>query len=206
MRTSTNIRSTVFIALFAALFIVMSAIQIKVGAYVPITLQTLAVTLAGAILGPRKSFISLIIVIALTATGLPLLSGRGGLETLTGHTGGFIFAFPFCALLVGFATQAIFRSKAIMGNRIVALVALFIAFELFGSFLTYVPGVPWLMHVTGLDFGKAMTAGCYPYLPGDAIKSFVAAIIVLSLKPYILKIQSSMLRSQDHNQPIHTSI
>jgi Uncharacterized conserved protein len=204
MRTSSSIRSTVFIALFAALFIVMSTIQIKVGSYVPITLQTLAVTLAGAILGPRKSFISLVIVIALTATGLPLLSGRGGLETLTGHTGGFIFAFPFSALLIGFATQALFRSKALMRNRIVAFIALFIVFELFGSFFTYVPGVPWLMHVTGLGFGKAMTAGCYPYLPGDAIKSFVAAIIVLSLKPYILRIQSSIHSAQNGSQ-LHTT-
>lgn len=204
MSTSSNIRSTVFIALFAALFIVMSTIQIKVGSYVPITLQTLAVTLAGAILGPRKSFLSLILVIALTATGLPLLGGRGGLETLTGHTGGFIFAFPFCAMLVGFATQALFRSEALMRNRIVAFIALFIVFELFGSFLTYVPGIPWLMHVTGLDFNKAMAAGCYPYLPGDAIKSFVAAIITLSLKPYILRLQSSMASKNDSN-PIHTT-
>lgn len=103
------------------LFIVMSAIQIKVGSYVPITLQTLAVTLAGAILGPRKSFISIMIVIALTATGLPLFSGKGGLETLTGATGGFIFAFPFCALLIGFATQALFRAEFIMRNRIFSL-------------------------------------------------------------------------------------
>lgn len=204
MRTSSSIRSTVFTALFAALFIVMSAIQIKVGSYVPITLQTLAVTLAGAILGPRKSFISIMIVIALTATGLPLFSGKGGLETLTGATGGFIFAFPFCALLIGFATQALFRAEFIMRNRIFSFIALFIVFELFGSFLSYVPGVPWLMHVTGLSFGKAMTAGCYPYLPGDAIKSFVAVIIVLSLKPYIQRIQSS-IQSTKGNKSIHTT-
>ncbi|CAM3150636.1 biotin transporter BioY [Paenibacillus lupini] len=204
MRTSSSIRSSVFIALFAALFIVMSAIQIKVGSYVPITLQTLAVTLAGAILGPRKSFISIVIVIALAATGLPLFGGKGGLETLTGHTGGFIFAFPFCALLIGFATQALFRTEFIMRNRIFSIIALFIVFELLGSFLTYVPGVPWLMHVTGLDFSKAMTAACYPYLPGDAIKSFVAVIIVLSLKPYIQRIQSS-IQSTKGNKSIHTT-
>lgn len=200
MRTYSNIRSIVFIALFAALFIVMSSLELKIGLPVPITLQTLAVTLAGIFLGPRNSLISIFVVIALTATGLPLFHGKGGLSFLVGSTGGFIFAFPFCAMLIGFSVNKILRSNYFKHNRIAMFIALFIVFELFGSFLTYVPGIPWLMHVTGFSYEKAMVSGCYPFLIGDVIKSFIAVILTLSLRPYILRIQSSIsMKAQKHS-------
>jgi len=192
MQSNNNVRSIVFIALFAALFIVMSAIQLKIGLPVPITLQTLAVVLAGVFLGPRNGFLSIAVVIVLAATGLPLYGGQGGFAALTGPTAGFIFIFPFCAMLIGFATRAILSNEMLQRNRIASSIALFIAFELFGSFLAYVAGVPWLGHVYNLSLPKALAAGCYPFLIGDAIKSFVAVIITLSLKPYILRIQSSI--------------
>lgn len=201
MNRNSSIRSIVFIALFAALFIVMSAIQIKIGLPVPITLQTLAVTLAGAFLGPRNGFLAMLAVIVLTATGLPLLNGQGGFAVLTGATGGFIFAFPFCAMLIGFAARAALRSSYLQNNRIASIIVLFVIFELFGSFLAYVPGIPWLMHVTDWSFEKAMVGGCYPFLAGDAIKSAIAVVLTLSLKPYILRIQSSMTGEQKRSAP-----
>ncbi|WP_042160634.1 biotin transporter BioY [Paenibacillus gorillae] len=192
MRSTSNVRNLVFIALFAALFIAMSSIELRLGLPVPITLQTLALTLAGAFLGPRNGFFAILIVLALTATGLPLLHGKGGISYLVGATGGFLFIFPFCAMLIGFATRFIFNNDKLRTNRTLTFIALFIAFELFGSLISYVAGVPWLMQVTGLSFQKAMAAGCYPFLLGDVIKAFAAAVITLSLKPYILRIQSSM--------------
>ncbi|MUT66437.1 biotin transporter BioY [Paenibacillus sp. NEAU-GSW1] len=196
MRTNSNIRSLVFIALFAALFIVMSSVDIKLGTKIlPFTLQTMAVALAGAFLGPRNGFLSIAAVVALTATGLPLLHGKGGLSYIIGATGGFIFAFPFCAMLVGFAARYIYRSKLLSNKRVISIIGLFIAFELFSSFFAYVPGIPWLAHVANISFSKAMTLYCYPYLLGDAIKSVVAALVTFSLKPYILKIQSSTTKA-----------
>ncbi|MFX3634256.1 MAG: biotin transporter BioY [Candidatus Pristimantibacillus sp.] len=192
MRTNSNVRSIVFIALFAALFIVMSSIEVKIGLPVPITLQTFAVILAGVFLGPRNGFISIIVVLALTATGLPLLHGRGGLSYLVGATGGFLWVFPLCALLIGFTTSKVLKSPYFKQNRIAAIIVLFILFELFSSFLAYVVGIPWLMHVTGFSFAKAMLNGCYPFLIGDAIKSFIAVLLTLTLRPYILRIQSSI--------------
>ncbi|MGM0880792.1 MAG: biotin transporter BioY [Bacillota bacterium] len=186
---TNNIRSLVFIALFAALFIVMSSLTIKLGAsLVPFTLQTLAVLLAGLFLTPRNAFLSIFVVIILAAFGLPLFSGQGGIAHLTGPTGGFIFAFPFCALLVSLAVGRLLKSKS---NKAIAFIAFFIIFELFSSLFAYVPGIPWLMHITGFSLPKAMAIGFYPFIIGDALKSLVGTILAVSLTPYIVHIRTS---------------
>ncbi|AJY76644.1 biotin transporter BioY [Paenibacillus beijingensis] len=185
MSSRIQIRRLVFIALFAALFILLSAIKLNVGITpVPFTLQTLGVVLAGVFLGGRDGFLSIALVLALTATGLPLLHGQGGWSLIVGPTGGFLWIFPFCALLTGYVSVRLLRSR-LAENRVLSFIVLFIVMELFGSFLAYVGGIPWLMHVTGLSFAKAMTAGCYPYLPGDAVKNVVAAAAAVALRNYL---------------------
>lgn len=194
---TNNIRSLVFIALFAALFIVMSSLTIKLGgSLVPITLQTLAVALAGLFLTPRNAFLSIFIVIVLAAFGQPLFSGQGGIVYLTGPTGGFIFAFPFCALLVSLAVGAFLRSSGSKGNKIIAFIAFFVIFELFSSLCVYIPGIPWFMQSLDLPFQKAMTAGFYPFIIGDALKSLASTILAISLTPYIVYIRSSTASSR----------
>lgn len=189
---SNNIRSLVFIALFAALFIIMSSLTIKFGgSFVPFTLQTLGVILAGLFLKPRNAFLSIFVVIVLAAFGLPLFSGAGGITHLIGHTGGFIFAFPFCALLVSLAVGAFLHRFNAKGNKLIALIVFFVIFELFSSLCAYVTGIPWLMHVLGFSFQKAMAVGFYPFIIVDALKSLVGAILAISLTPYIVYIRSS---------------
>ncbi|WP_139998496.1 biotin transporter BioY [Paenibacillus paridis] len=194
---SNNIRSLVFISLFAALFIVMSSLTIKLGgSFVPITLQTLGVVLAGLFLTPRNAFLSIFVVIVLAAFGLPLFSGQGGIPTLTGHTAGFIFAFPFCAMLVSFAVGAYLRSSSSKSNKLISFIVFFLIFELFSSLFSYIPGIPWLMHVLGFSFPKAMAVGFYPFLVGDALKSLAGTLLAISLTPYIVHIRSSTASSK----------
>lgn len=194
---TNNIRSLVFIALFAALFIVMSTISIRLGGgFVPFTLQTFAVILSGLFLAPRNAFLSIFIVIVLSAFGLPLFSGQGGWATLTGYTGGFIFAFPFCALLISLVSGRLLQSQIIKQNKVIAFIAFFIIFEIFSSFLTYVPGIPWFMHVLNMSLPKALITSCYPFLPGDAVKSFVGTILAVSLTPYIVNIRRSTVNER----------
>jgi biotin transport system substrate-specific component len=45
-----------------------------------------------------------------------------------------------------------------------------------------VSGVPWLAHVAHLPLSKALALGCYPYLPGDAVKALFAASIALTVR------------------------
>lgn len=172
-----SIRGVSFSALFAALVVVFGFISIPLGfTPVPITLQTLAVMLAGGLLGPRYGFFSMFIVVALTAIGFPLLHGQGGLGVLLGYSGGYVWMWPIAALLIGLTTQRI-RS-----NNTLSFVLIFLSMEVFGSLILYITGVPWLMHVVGLSFEKAMVGGFYPFLLGDAMKAVAATLIIIPIR------------------------
>jgi biotin transport system substrate-specific component len=177
-----NVRGITYAALFGALFVAFSFIQIPLGfTPVQISLANFAIMLAGAFLGAVYGFISIGAVILLTGLGLPLLHGAGGISLLTGPTAGFIWAYPFAALFIGF-----FISK-IKGRGWGSFILMFLSIEVFGSLLLYVSGVPWLSHVTGMSLQKALAQGCFPFLPGDAAKAFLTAIIVQQLRVYYPK-------------------
>lgn len=171
-----TLRGVVFSALFAALLFVFSYLKIDIGSPVPIVLENMAVMLAGAFLGARYGFFSMLLVVVLTAIGLPLLAGGGGLSVVLGPTGGYILAWPFCALIVGwFVTR-------IKGSSYRQYLLIFIAIEVFGSLLDYVGGVPMLALAMHWSFTKAMAAGFYPYLLGDLLKAVVATAIVVPIR------------------------
>ncbi|CAI6029329.1 biotin transporter BioY [Cohnella sp. JJ-181] len=180
--SSAWIGKTVFTALFAALFIAFSYVSVPLGfTAVPITLQTLAVMLAGGLLGARLGFSSIALVVVLAAAGLPLLHGQGGLATVFGPTGGFIWMFPFEALFVGMAADRLLRSGAKPTARTYAL--LFAAIVVFGILLAYVGGVPWLAYKAHLTLHGALIGGCYPFIAGDLLKGVAATIVIAALRP-----------------------
>ncbi|MBW7458046.1 biotin transporter BioY [Paenibacillus sepulcri] len=188
--TIYRIRGIVFTALFAALFIAFSFIQIPLWyTAVPITLQTLAVMLAGGLLGAVYGFWSIALVVLLTATGLPLLHGSGGMSVLLGATGGFIWMFPFAALLIGWVSDLVFRS----GNKLTTLkwIALIISIIVFGVLFVYASGVLWYAHFAHVSLAKALAACCYPFLTGDTIKTVIAVILIPVLRPLLPRLRAA---------------
>lgn len=172
-----SLRGIVFSALMAAILVLFGYISIPIGfSPVPITLQTLAVMLAGGLLGPLYGFLSIALVIILTALGFPLLHGAGGLAVLLGPTGGYVIMWPFAALLIGLLLARI-KLRGIGGY-----VLAFVVFELFGSLLIYVSGVPWLAYAYKMSLPEAMIQGFYPYIIGDLIKAIFAAIIIAPVR------------------------
>lgn len=183
--TSGWIRGIVFVALFAALFIGSSFVKSAPGAAIPFSLQTFAVMLAGGLLGASYGFWSIFLVVALTAVGLPLMNGPGGFAQIFGPTGGFIWMFPFSALLIGWSCDRLFASAGRKLNRAKWLLLL-LSMLLFGVLLVYVTGVPWLAHVSKtMDFADAVQAGMLPFLPGDVVKAIVAALVVAAVRPML---------------------
>lgn len=177
MKSFYHLKGIVFSSLFAALLCVLSLVNIPLGfTPVPISLENFVVMLAGAILGARYGFFSVTLVVILTALGLPLLHGQGGLSLILGPTGGFIWAFPFAALLIGFFTPRI------KGNGAVAFSLIFLTIFAFGSLLLYIPGIPWLAHVGQYTLHKSLLLGFYPYIPGDLIKAVVATLITMTFR------------------------
>ena len=73
---------------------------------VPVTLQTLAVLLAGCTLGKGRGALAVIVYIVEGCAGLPVFSGgTGGIVHLLGPTGGYLVGFVAAAYLVGLLAE-----------------------------------------------------------------------------------------------------
>ncbi|PWI57446.1 biotin transporter BioY [Sulfoacidibacillus thermotolerans] len=177
MSSRLTVRGVVFSAIFAAISVVLSFLQVNLGfSPVPITLGNMGIMLTGAFLGARYGFFSSFLLVFLGALGLPLFDGQGGLSVMLGPSGGYVWMYPFDALFVGY-----FVSR-IKGNNWASFLKIFLSIEVFGSLLCYVTGVPWLAHVLHVSFSKALLLGFYPYLPGDAVKALVTTLIILPIR------------------------
>src|ERR1044071_5970100 len=94
-------RSVSLAVVFSLLTALAAQIVIPIGP-VPITAQTFAVVLTGALLGSRLGAMAMIAYLLEGASGLPFFAGgTGGLPHLLGPTGGYLIAFPAAAVITG---------------------------------------------------------------------------------------------------------
>src|SRR2546425_8701733 len=91
---------------FSLLTALAAQVVIPIGP-IPITGQTFAVLLTGALLGSRLGAMAMIAYLIEGASGLPFFAGgMAGLSHLLGPTGGYLVAFPAAAFITGaFAEQ-----------------------------------------------------------------------------------------------------
>ena len=161
------------IAVFAALIIVGGFVSIPVGA-VPITLQTLAVMLAGAVLGPWKGALSVIVVLVLGAAGLPVFAGgTGGLASFLEPAGGYLLGFVLGAALTGL----VMRTGGVSWWRtLLACLA--------GEVGIYLLGIPWTAIATGQTLAETLVSALV-FVPGDALKiALVVAVVQFLWRAY----------------------
>lgn len=178
IRRRWNATDLSLIAVFAALvaaFAILPAIPVgPLG--VPITLQTLAVMLAGVVLGPGRGGAAVGLYVAVGLAGLPVFSGfRGGLGLLAGPSAGYIIAFPLAAVLAGYLARLALRR--VEKFRFPALFGACMAASLL---LIHPLGIAGMMLNGKLDFAAAVAADAI-YLPGDVVKNLLAAAIGLSV-------------------------
>ena len=147
---------------------------------VPVTLQTFAVCLVAGLLGLKRGTLSTLVYILLGTLGVPVFSGfKGGLGVISGPTGGYIIGFILTALIIGFA------SEKWCGKLWVMLVSMAL-----GILLCYAFGTAWFALVY-LKADKAtslvsiLTICVFPFLPFDAVKIILAALLTNRLKRYI---------------------
>ena len=131
---------------------------------VPMTMQTLAVTLGGALLGARLGTLTVLAWLGEAMLGLPVLSGPSSLATFVGPTAGYLMAFPFAAALVGWLVE-----RGWNGQRLVQAFAAMLA----GNVLCLVLGAAWLSVLVGMP--KALALGVTPFLLGGVLKSALGA-------------------------------
>lgn len=131
---------------------------------VPITGQTFAVLLVGAMLGSRRGAASLALYTIEGVAGLPVFAGGvSGLARLFGPTGGYLLGFIAAAYVVGLLAE-----RGLDRSWRTSLLPFAV-----GTLVIYLCGVTWLAAFIGFD--KAPVGGLYPFLVGDLIKLALAA-------------------------------
>ena len=166
--------------LFAALSAVCSYISIPLGfTPVPVNLATLAVFLAGGILGSRYGTVSLAVYTLLGAAGIPVFAGfRGGFSVLAGPTGGYIIGYIAAAFLTGLIIERGLRRD----SRKPVQLAVCAAGEIAGLAACYLLGTAWFMISTNTGLAASLVACVIPFLPGDALKVIAGALLIRKLR------------------------
>ncbi|MBQ8585891.1 MAG: biotin transporter BioY [Butyricicoccus sp.] len=160
------------VALLAALAAVCSQFLLPTPWGVPVSLGTLAVFLAAGLLGAKGAMVSMLIYLALGAVGVPVFAGfRGGLSVLAGPTGGYLVGYLALAALSG----------ALCGRLPDTKFRLPLAFAC-GLAVCYTLGTLWFAVSTETTVLSALTLCVLPYLPADAVKIVVAAVLCERLR------------------------
>lgn len=131
---------------------------------VPFTLQTLAVLVVGASLGPLRGALSMISYAVAGVAGVPWFANHT--HGYGGASFGYIMGFVVAAALTG-ALAKRGADKHVVGTM--ALMTL-------GTIVVYLVGTVWLAYDLNLNAGQAFTLGVRPFLATDVIKIGIAAL------------------------------
>jgi len=136
---------------------------------VPITGQTFAVLMVGALFGAWRGSLSVVLYIMMGMTGFGVFALGGGFSILLGPTGGYLVGFVVAAYVTGLLAERGW-------DRRVETTALAMAF---GNITLYVFGLLWLCCLTGFN-KTVLMVGLYPFVVGDLLKIALAAFLLPS--------------------------
>ena len=138
---------------------------------VPITLQTFFVLLCAAFLGTRLAVITQLTYLSLGVIGIPVFAGSIG-SGLLGPTAGYLYGFVVAVFWIG---RLLPTSKDSLLRTLLILYS--------ADILLLTCGLLWLKFMFGGSLGRLLWIGVIPFLPGDAIKAFAAAVVYHVCKP-----------------------
>jgi len=165
MDTTRTVSIVIAFSLFNAL---AAQIAIPVGP-VPITMQTFAVTLTGALLGSRLGALALAAYLIEGTVGLPFFAGgRGGIGVLLGPTAGYLVTFPAAAYVTGAFAEHGWDRRFLTAVAAMAI----------GSAVILLGGWAWLMTAMKATPSGAFKLGVAPFLLGDVVKILLAAAVL----------------------------
>jgi biotin transporter BioY len=137
---------------------------------VPITGQTFAVLLTGALLGSRLGALAMIAYLIEGASGLPFFyaGGSGVQHLLFSPTSGYLLAYPLAAFVVGMLSERGWDRRFLTAAAAMCL----------GSVVILLGGWAWLARFVSPM--AAFNVGVAPFLPGDLVKIALAAAVLPS--------------------------
>jgi biotin transport system substrate-specific component len=134
---------------------------------VPVTGQTFAVLLIGALLGARRGAAAAMAYLALGIMGLPVFSAAPpGPAALFSPTAGYLAGFVGAAWVTGSLSERGWDRRPWT-----AALAMFI-----GSVVIFACGLLWLGRFTG--WGSVLQTGLFPFIPGDVLKIALATALL----------------------------
>lgn len=176
-RTRSTSTDLALVAAFAALVAVTAILPaISVAGPVPITLQTFAVLLCGAVLGARRGFLAVLLYVVVGAAGLPVFSGgAGGLGVLAGPSAGYLIGFPFAAAMCGFIIERLPRRRGAT-----SIPAVFVAGLLSSALFIHTCGMAGLVLRADMTWAQAFDTDKIFWI-GDVIKNVVMAVVATAV-------------------------
>ena len=171
-----SVKEMSLVALFPAMMAATAGISIPLGSLPPVSLQTIFVFLAALLLGARLGSLSMIIYIIMGIIGLPVFSGyRGGLDVLTGQSGGFVVGFIFSAYFIGFMKNVNFLNKKIW--------YIFLILTL-GNAVIYMSGASYIAYLYNTSF--LLTLATFSrYIIGDLLKILVVLYVYSRIRKHL---------------------
>lgn len=169
-----SLRNWILASLFAGLTGVVAQVRFFFPAMptVPVTLQVLAVLLAGGLLGRTWGAVSLLLYLLLGAAGLPVFAGgAAGVGVLLGPTGGYLLSAPAAAWVVGLLAPS---------NRTPAFWRMALAM-LAGLCVIYLGGAGWAMLEGGHGLAAVVGGWILPFIPLDLVKVGAAAALATAV-------------------------
>ncbi len=161
-------RSISLVFAFSLLTALSAQIVIPAGP-VPITGQTFAVLLTGALLGSRLGAAAMIAYLVEGASGLPFFyGGSSGIAHLLGPTGGYLIAFPAAAFITGAFAEHGWDKR--FGTAVAAMAI--------GSLVIMLSGWAWFSLLMNTSPLVTFQLNVLRFLPGDVIKILLAAAIL----------------------------
>ena len=161
---------TVLIVGFAALTGLSAKVAIYLNPAVPITGQTFAVLLSGAVLGSKRGAGSMLVYLATGIAGVPVFAPEGAIP----HASiGYLIGYPVAAFIVGWVVERGW------GRNPLKLAAAM----LMGEVAIYGFGLPWLAFyipdaelVDRSRLAVVYDWGLEDFIIGDTIKLIMAAV------------------------------
>lgn len=164
-KTITLVKDITLVLIFCLLTAISAKIKIDIG-LVPITFQTFAVLLSGALLGKGRAALSQILYLLFGILGIPWFSRGGGISYILSPTFGYIVGFVFAAFFVGWLCERGWQEdvkRAILGMVL-------------GNIVIYIFGLSYLLKF--VPFENLLKVGLYPFLLGDLLKILLAGSAV----------------------------
>lgn len=137
------------------------------GTDIPQTGQTVAVLLVGALLGPLRGSMAVVLYLLAGLVGLPVFSdGGAGWTVLSGPSAGYFVGFLLAAAAVGALLKPARHADFLLTS------AVFVA----GHGLILLAGWMWMSLESGP--GQAFSRSVTPFLYGSLVKSLLAAALL----------------------------